>query len=72
MLDDIQTAPSPADRATALSQFTLEFGEVQGNSHDETPLTSAPTKIPIPSGSFFEREHGKWHDLQFIHNLTRL
>ncbi len=65
MLDDILNAPSLADRATALSQFTREFGEVQGNPLDETPRTSAPTKIPIPTGSFVV------HALEFIRHMFR-
>ena len=52
MLGDIQNAPvhCPVDRAITFSQFTREFGEVQGNPHDETSLTSAPTEFLIPTG----------------------
>jgi hypothetical protein len=66
MFDDIQLASSPADRAIALSQFTREFGQVQGDPHDENPLTCAPAAILIPSGSLFARDHGRKHDLRFI------
>ena len=68
MLGDIQNAPvhCPVDRAITFSQFTREFGEVQGNPHDETSLTSAPTEFLIPTGgAFFARDHGRKHDLRF-------
>ena len=72
MLDDIQTASSPADRATALSQFTREFGQVQGDSHDENPRNCAPAVILIPPGFLFARDHDRKHDLRFIEMLKMI
>ena len=69
MFDDIQIAVSPADRANALSQFTREFGQVQGNPLDEIPLTRAPTEIQIPPWSFFAHDHGRALDLRFIQQM---
>jgi hypothetical protein len=66
MFDDIQLASSPADRATALSQFTREFGHVHSDPRDETPLTCATVEILIPLGSILVCDHGRKHDLRFI------
>jgi hypothetical protein len=63
MFADIQMASSPGDRATALSQFIREFGQVQGDPRDENPRMCAPAVILIPPGSLIARDHGRKHDL---------
>ncbi len=55
IFNDIQCASSPADRITASSQFTREFGFVDGDPHDAIPLTYTPAEIVIPQGSIFDR-----------------
>ena len=69
MFADIQSASSTMAREDAFSQFTREFGVVDGVPHDTEPLTLVPVTRVIPTRSIFNLPASTRHERNFLRKM---